>query len=74
MKVKAHARLDQLFEAGLFDLDTVEARRKVRYVVVALSVGRGLVAHVGAEVDRGDVRLDNNSLDRVRDATIERRV
>ena len=74
MNIKAHARLDQLLEARLFDLDPVDGARKIQQVILALSVRRGLVAHVGADVDRGDVRVDDNGLDRVSDATTERRV
>ena len=40
------------FEAGLFDLNTVEARRKAQQGVFALSVGRGLIAAVRAGADR----------------------
>ena len=62
MNFKAHARLDQLLKARLFDLDPVDAARNIRQVILALGIRRGLVARVGADLDSGDVRIDDNSL------------
>ena len=53
---------------------TVEARRKVRQVVFANSVGRGLIAAVRAGADRDYVSPGDHGLDRVGDAIIERRI
>ncbi len=71
LNMQNHMWLDQLFEAGLFDFDLIEARGKIGQVVFAGRVGRGLIPDIRASADGGDFRIGDQAFGGIGDAARE---
>ncbi len=71
LDVEDHIRLDQLFEAGLFDLEAIGAGREIRQIVFARAVGRGFVTDICTGADGGDFGAGDQGFGWIGDAAGE---
>lgn len=71
LNVKGYILLDHFFEAGLFDLEAIAARREIRQIVFTRSVGCGFVSKICVGVDSHDFGIDDHRSGRIGDAARE---
>lgn len=74
LDVQRDVRLDQFFEAGLFDFDSVGAGGQVRQVIFALTVAQCVVTQVCAVADGGDSGFGDEGLGGIANPACEGRI